>query len=142
MKCVCVSKDVGIGKSTMVSLLSGARGVREVSAAGNGNGIGEVDGSLVPRLPVVLRPAPGISFRLSIPQVVKVLLGAPVLRKPGIKPYKIQTNVHQQQSEEGTRPLEDFPFSRFHALNLEVVLRLTLPAIDGPTEKPSGIDWY
>ena len=47
MKCVCVSKDVGIGKSTMVSLLSGARGVREVSAAGDGDGIHEADGGLV-----------------------------------------------------------------------------------------------
>jgi hypothetical protein len=52
--------------------------VREVSAAGDGDGIGEADGSIMS--PVVLRQAPeeGISARLGIPQVVKVPLGAPV----------------------------------------------------------------
>jgi hypothetical protein len=61
-----------------VSPLSGARGVREVSAGGDGDGIGEADGGLM--LPVVLRPAPGegISARLGIPQVVKSPYGAPV----------------------------------------------------------------
>jgi hypothetical protein len=49
-----------------------------VSAAGDGDGVGEADGSLM--LPVVLRPAPGegISARLGLPQVVKVPQGAPV----------------------------------------------------------------
>jgi hypothetical protein len=45
--------------------------MREVSGAGDGDGIGEADGGLT--LPVVLRPAPGegISARLGIPEVVK-----------------------------------------------------------------------
>ena len=29
------------------------------------------------------------------------------LRRPSIDQYKVQTNTHYQQSEEGTRPLED-----------------------------------
>ena len=58
--------------------LSQTRGLREVSAAGDGDGIGEADGGLM--LPVVLRPAPGEGIRagLVIPQAGKVPQGAPV----------------------------------------------------------------
>ena len=52
--------------------------MREVSGAGDGDGIGEADGGLT--LPVVLRPAPGEGIRagLVIPQAGKVSQGAPV----------------------------------------------------------------
>jgi hypothetical protein len=61
-----------------VSLLAGTSGVREVSAAGNGDGIRKADGGLM--LPVVLRPATGEGIRTGfvIPQVGKVPLGAQV----------------------------------------------------------------
>ena len=55
--------------------------VREVSAAGDGDSIRNVDvGLMLPVCTVVLRPAPsgGISAGLVIPQVVKVPSGAPV----------------------------------------------------------------
>ena len=79
--CLCAergAKDVGIRNMRVVSPLSETRGVREVSAAGDSDGVGEADGC--PMSPVVLRPAPGegISARLGFPQVVKVLQGAPV----------------------------------------------------------------
>ena len=51
-------KDVGISKrrgATCTSPLANARGVLEVSATCDGDGIAEVDGSLV--FPEVLRPA-------------------------------------------------------------------------------------
>ena len=52
---------------------SRTRGVREVSATCNSHSVAEADGSLV--LPEVLRPAPGegISARLIVPHVGKVL---------------------------------------------------------------------
>jgi hypothetical protein len=56
------------------------RGVREVSAAGDGDGSQEADGCLM--LPEVLRPAPGEGIRagLVIPQGGQVPLGAPVCK--------------------------------------------------------------
>jgi len=36
-----------------------------------------------------------------------VRLDARFFRKPSIEPYRKQTNIRHQQSEEGTRPLED-----------------------------------
>ena len=55
-----------------------ARGVREVSATCDSDGIAEADGSLM--FPEVLRLAPGvgISARLIVPHVGNVLQGAPV----------------------------------------------------------------
>ena len=53
-------------------------GVREVSVTCDSDSVAEADGSLM--FPEVLRPAPceGISARLIIPHVGKVLEGAPV----------------------------------------------------------------
>ena len=52
--------------------------MRKVSATCDGDSVAETDGSLV--LPEILRPAPGegISARLIVPHVGKVLQGAPV----------------------------------------------------------------
>ena len=52
--------------------------MREVSATCDSDGVAEADGSLM--FPEVLRPAPGegISARLGVPHVGKVLQGAPV----------------------------------------------------------------
>ena len=75
-KCLCAgsgAKDVGISNSRVDSEPTvGDEGVREMSAAGDGDGSGEADGGMM--LPVVLRPEPGegISVTLGIPQVVKV----------------------------------------------------------------------
>ena len=57
-----------------MSSLSETRGVREVSAAGNRDGVGEADGSLMS--PEVLRRAPGegISARLGFPHIGKVVV--------------------------------------------------------------------
>ena len=57
---------------------SETRGMREVSATCDSDGVAEADGSLM--FPEVLRPAPGegISARLGVPHVGKVLQGAPV----------------------------------------------------------------
>ena len=70
------AKDVGIcnrGGARCTSPLSRARGVREVSATGDSDSVAEVDGSLM--FPEVLRPAPGegITARLIVPHVGKVL---------------------------------------------------------------------
>ena len=46
-----------------MSPLSGTRGVREMSAAGDGDGIGEANGGLM--LPVVLRPALGEGIKVT-----------------------------------------------------------------------------
>ena len=75
------AKDAGISTrrgARCVCPLSRARGVRKVSATCDGDGVSETDGSLV--LPEILRPAPGegISARLIVPHVGKVLHGAPV----------------------------------------------------------------
>ena len=64
------AKDVGISNSSMArctSPLSRARGVREVSATCDSDGVAEADGSLM--FPEVLRPASGegISARLAPP---------------------------------------------------------------------------
>jgi hypothetical protein len=66
-------KDVGISNrrgARCMSPLSRARGVREVSATCDSNGIAEADGGLM--FPEVLRPAPGegISARLIVPQTL------------------------------------------------------------------------
>ena len=61
-----------------VSPMEGTRGVREVRAAGDGDGIRKADGD--PMLPVVLRPASGegTGAGLVIPQVGRVPLCAPL----------------------------------------------------------------
>ena len=61
-----------------MSALVRTRGVREVSAAGDSDGVAESDGSLMS--PEVLRPAPGkgIIARLIVPHIGKVLQGAPM----------------------------------------------------------------
>ena len=69
-------KDVGIDSrrgARCTSPLARARGVREVKATCNSDGVAEADGSLM--FPEVLRPAPGevISARLFVPHVGKVL---------------------------------------------------------------------
>ena len=91
--CLCAgrgAKDVGISNSRVVSPLSGTRGVRKLSAAGDGDGIGEADGGLM--LPVVLRPAPGdgISALLGIPQVVRrqVTASVPCSASPRLSEYR------------------------------------------------------
>ena len=58
--------------------LSRARGVREVRATCDGDGVSETGGSLV--IQEILRPAPceGTNARLIVPHVGKVLHGAPV----------------------------------------------------------------
>ena len=63
------AKDVGISNWRGSSPLSETRGVREVSAAGHGDGVAKADGSLMS--PEVLRPASaeGISARLSFPHI-------------------------------------------------------------------------
>ena len=68
------AKDVGIGNlrgARCTSPLSETRGVREVSATCDSDGVAEAYGSLM--LPEVSRPAPGesISARLGVPHVGK-----------------------------------------------------------------------
>ena len=75
------AKDVGISiprGARCTSPLSRARGVREVSATCDNDGVPEADGSLM--FPEVLIPAPGegISARLIVPHVGKLLQGVPV----------------------------------------------------------------
>ena len=67
-------KDVGISNRRGAR----ARGVREVSATCDSNGVAEADGSIMS--PEVLRPAQGesISARLGVPHIGKVLQSAPV----------------------------------------------------------------
>jgi hypothetical protein len=99
------------------SPLARTRGVREVSMAGDGDGIGEADGGLM--LPVVLRPAPGegISARLGIPQVVKVPLSAPVGKDEEAQelPVNPTRGRHDtgQKGVSGARSAGPYPISEF-----------------------------
>ena len=74
-------KDFGIGSrrgETCTSPLARTRGLREVSATSDSDSVAQADGRLM--FPEVLRPAPGegVSARLIVPHVGKVLQGAPV----------------------------------------------------------------
>ena len=74
-------ENVGISNrrgARCMSPLARTRGVREVSATCDSDGIAEADSSLM--FPEVLTPAPGegITARLIVPHVGKVLQGAPV----------------------------------------------------------------
>ena len=77
------AKDVGIitrRGARCACPLSRAGGWRKVSATCDGDGVSETDGSLV--FPEILRPAPGggISARLIVSHVGKVLHSAPAAK--------------------------------------------------------------
>jgi hypothetical protein len=93
----------------VASPLSETRGVREMSAASDRDGVGEADGGLM--LPLVLGPEPraNISAGFGFPHVGKVLEGAPMgkyVEEAQELPVNLTSGRHdtRQTVVGGTRP--------------------------------------